>query len=123
MSTLARYPDGRSQNFIFPRREFFQKVAAATLPFLVPPKPSVMPPLKGRPLPEFWFGELVSFCWNDENTEQPHSETGEIIGVTWDPRENQWEYAVTWLSSTAYPMDSYPIYDGNFVTAGEICKL
>lgn len=75
------------------------------------------------PKPEYWFGDSVSFCWNDEITEQPYSETGEIIGVAWNPRENYWEYAVVWVSSTAYPQFEYPIFDGGFLTAGEVCKL
>ena len=75
------------------------------------------------PKPEFWFGDSVTFCWNDETAEQPFSETGEVIGVAWNPRENFWEYLVVWVSSTAYPASSYPIFDGNFVTAGEVCKL
>jgi hypothetical protein len=123
MSTLTRNPNGQSQGFTFSRRELFQKVAAVTLPPVLLSKPCAVPPLKGRPLPEFWFGELVSFYWVDENTEQSQSETGEIVGAVWDCRENCWEYAVTWLSSTAYPAHSYPVYDGGFVTAGEICKL
>ena len=123
MSTLTRQPDGRSQDLTFSRRELFQKVAAVTLPFAVLPKLSLVPPLKNRPLPEFWFGDCVNYCWVDENTEESHSETGEIVGAVWDSRENCWEYAVNWLSSTAYPADSYPVYDGGFVTAGEVCKL
>jgi hypothetical protein len=105
------------------RREFLQTAVSTPLLFLVPPKPSGVPPLKNRPSPEFWFGELVSLCWNDEDTEQPYSETGEVIGVVWNPRENYWEYSVTWLSSTVYPSSNYPLYDGTFLTAGEICKL
>ncbi len=113
---------GRSQDFTFSRRELFHK-AAATLPFLVLSKPSIAEPLKDFPVPEFWFGDRVSFCWNDEDTEQPYSETGQVIGVTYDPRENKWEYAVIWLSSTTYSQDDYPIFDGNFVTAEELCKV
>ena len=123
MPHLDDHPCRRSQGFTFPRRELFQKVAAVALPFAVLPKPSAVPPLTGRPLPEFWFGELVSFYWNDEDTEQPYSETGEVIGVVWNPRENCWEYNVTWLSSTVYPSSNYPLYDGNFLTGEELCKL
>ena len=123
MSTLARYPDGQSQNFTFCRREFFEKLAAVALPSVLLIKPSAVPPLKGRPSPEFWFGDRVSYFWIDEKTEESHSETGEIVGAVWDSRENCWEYAVIWLSSTAYPADSYPVYDGGFVTAEEVCKL
>jgi hypothetical protein len=123
MSTLTRHPHGRSQHLTFSRRELFQKVAAVALPFAVLPKPSVVPPLKNRPVPDFWFGDRVSFCWVDEETKELNSETGEIVGAVWDSREDSWEYAVNWLSSTTYSADSYPIYDGGFLTAGEICKL
>lgn len=105
------------------RREFLQGVALTPLPFLVPRVRSVVPPLKDRPSPDFWFGDLVAYCWVDEETKESHSETGEIVGAVWDSREDSWEYAVNWLSSTTYPADSYPIYDGSFMTAGEICKL
>ncbi|MEG3960133.1 hypothetical protein [Microcoleus sp. herbarium2] len=125
MTFTADRPSGRSQDFTFSRRKLFQRVVATTLPLAVLPKPCAVPPLKNRPLPEFWFGELVSFYWNDEDSDtlQPYSETGEVIGVIWNPREGYWEYTVTWLSSTAYPQSEYPLYDGNFLTGEELCKL
>lgn len=105
------------------RRKFLRTAVSTPLLFLVPPKPSVVPPLKDRPSPEFWFGDRVIYCWVDEDTKESYSETGEIVGAVWDSREDSWEYAVNWLSSTTFPADSYPVYDGTFVTAGEICKL
>jgi hypothetical protein len=94
-----------------------------------------MPPLEDRqqgrsqlftfsatPKPEFWFGERVDFFWNDEDSGDRHSETGEIVGVAWNFLEQEWQYIVIWLSSTADPDGNYPIFDGNFVTAEVICK-
>ncbi|MEG3923094.1 hypothetical protein QUA07_28865 [Microcoleus sp. T3_A4] len=74
------------------------------------------------PKPEFWFGDAVTFCWTDENTGTEYLERGEVCGVAWNQPENCWEYIVTWLSSTAYPASDYPIFDGNFVTAGVLWK-
>ncbi|PHX53148.1 hypothetical protein CP500_023055 [Tychonema bourrellyi FEM_GT703] len=80
-------------------------------------------PLPGVCQPEFWFGELVDFCWIDEISGQSHSERGQVIGVVWNPTEKEWEYRITWLSSTAYPGDDYPICDDNLVSAEVLCKL
>lgn len=124
------------QSFAFSRRELSGKLLAIGAAFLLPQSQSQFsspsPELKRRsqlfafteaPEPEFWFGDRVSFCWNDEDSEEPYSETGEVIGVVWNPRENYWEYSVTWLTSTIYPSSNYPLYDGNFLTAGELCRL
>jgi|GEM_PF-2000717 len=75
------------------------------------------------PSPEFWFGDFVDFCWRDERTGEPHSETGVVVGVAWNHTDREWDYIVTWLSSTAYPQAQYPIFDGNFVAEGVLCKL
>ena len=75
-----------------------------------------------NPAPEYWFGEFVDFCWTDENTGEPHSETGVIVGVAWNNADRAWEYIVTWLSSTAYPEDNYPISDMNFVAEDILCR-
>jgi hypothetical protein len=134
MSFLGRLSGTDLQSFAFSRRELSGKLLAIGAALLLPQSQSLSfsPELKRRsqifsfteaPEPEFWFGDRVSFCWNDEDTEQPYSETGEVIGVVWNPRENYWEYSVTWLSSTVYPSSNYPLYDGNFLTGGELCKL
>jgi hypothetical protein len=72
--------------------------------------------------PKYWFGEFVDFCWIDENSGEPHSETGVVVGVAWNNADREWEYIVTWLSSTAYPEDNYPISDMNFVAENILCK-
>lgn len=72
------------------------------------------------PNPEYWLGEFVDFCWVDENTGEPHSETGVIVGVVWNQRE--WQYMVVWLSSTASPDGNYPIFNEELVPGEVLCK-
>lgn len=122
MSPIDGCLSWRSQGFTFSRRELFQKVAAVTLPFVVLSKPSVVPPLTGRPLPEFWFGERVSFRWVDENTGQPHSESGVVVGAVWNHIDQEWQYMVTWLSSTIDPDGNYPIFSEELVPEETLCK-
>jgi hypothetical protein len=74
------------------------------------------------PTPEYWFGDFVDFCWNDENSGEPHSETGVIVGIAWNSADREWEYIVTWLCSSAYPEGNYPISDMNFVAEGILCR-
>lgn len=74
--------------------------------------------------PEFWFGEFVDFCWKDEITGQPHSETGVIVGVIWNQVEREWQYVVAWLSSTVeYGDDHYPIFSQEFVPGEVLCRI
>lgn len=113
--------EGRSQKLTFSRRQLLQKIASAALLFFVP-RPQIFSFCQ-TPKPEFWFGDTVGFRWNDEITGDEYSETGEIVGVAWNSSENQWEYRVTWLSSTAYPADVYPCFEGNFVPAEVLCKI
>ena len=97
------------------RRQFLISLCIPAIrPAIAPP---VKSPLPGIPKPEFWFGEKVKFQWIDENSGKHHTEVGEIAGAIWNSPENQWEYAVTWLDSTASPAGEYPIFDGNLVTA------
>ncbi len=95
-----------------------------------------MPPLEDRPYwrsqlftfgvtipkPEFWFGECVDFCWTDENTKQPHSETGVVVGVVWNHKNQEWHYVVTWLSSTIDLDSNYPIFSEEMVSEEVLCK-
>jgi hypothetical protein len=131
MPTSARYPDGRSQHFTFFRRELFQKVAAATLPFLVLRKPSVVPPLEGRPLPEFNIGDLVAQDWLDE-FDKNATDFGEVIGLCYLPTgegilkngkgflDNSWTYYIYWTHSTCGPDVSFPCFDGEPSAAEEL---
>ncbi|MEG4484824.1 hypothetical protein [Microcoleus sp. D2_18a_B4] len=104
------------------RRQFLATMFTPVI-HLPPIAPAVKPPLPGIKKPEFWFGEKVEFTWTDENSGQFHTERGEIVGANWNQPDNQWEYAVTWLSSTAYPTDNYPIADSNFVTADILSRV
>ena len=65
----------------------------------------------------------MDFCWNDENSGEPHSETGVVVGVVWNQIERKWQYIVTWLASTIDPDGDYPISDMNFVVEENLCKL
>jgi hypothetical protein len=75
-----------------------------------------------NPAPEYWFGEFVDFCWTDENTGEPHSETGVVVGVAWNQESREWEYVVTWLSSSRHPEENYPIFDMHFVAEEVLCR-
>ncbi len=124
-------PDGRSQHFTFPRRELFQKVAAATLPFLVLRKPSVVPPLEGRPLPAFNIGDLVASDWVDEFDEDV-TDFGEVVGLCFLPKcesffrernclsANSWAYYIYWTHSTCGCDISFPCFDGEPIAVEEL---
>lgn len=86
-------------------------------------KPATNSPLPGIPRPEFWFGDAVAFNWIDETNGKHYTEQGEIVGANWNQPENQWEYLVTWHSSTAYPSTEYPIADGNFISADVLSRV
>jgi|SRR6476469_986736 len=100
------------------RRQFLSSMFAPAIA-----KPATQSPLPKAPKPEFWFGEKVEFCWVDETSGKHHTERGEIVGANWNQPENQWEYQVTWLHSTAYPSTKYPIFDGNLVTPDVLSKV
>ena len=104
------------------RRQFLATMFAPAI--AVPTKPATNSPLsRGASKPEFWFGEQVQFTWTDETSGKHHRETREIVGANWNHPEAQWEYAVTWLSSTAYPASEYPIFDSNLVTATVLSRV
>jgi hypothetical protein len=74
--------------------------------------------------PKYWFGEFVDFCWTDENSGEPHSETGIVVGVVWSQEAREWQYIVTWLSSTVeFDDDHYPIFSQEFVAEEVLCKV
>ena len=73
--------------------------------------------------PKYWFGEFVDFCWIDENSGEPHSETGVVVGVAWNNADREWNYIITWLASTIDPEGNYPISDLNFVAEEVLCKV
>ena len=104
----------------FPRRELLQKLASTALLFCVP-RPQLFSFCQ-TPKPKFWFGDSVNFCWNNENSGEPHSETGVVVGVAWNNADREWECIVTWLSSSTHPEGNYPISDMNFVAEEILCK-
>ena len=79
--------------------------------------------LPGVGKPEFWFGDRVQFRWIDETTGESHSECGEVVGVVRNFAEARWEYRVNWTSSTAYPNEDYPVYDGSLWTTDVLSKV
>ncbi len=124
MPTSARYPQWRSQDFTFPRRDLLQKVSSAVLPFLVLRKASsVVPPLERRPLPEFNIGDLVASDWLDEFDENV-TDFGEVVGLCYVPKHenylrdrkglvvNTWAYYIYWTHSTCGCEFSFPCFDG-----------
>lgn len=78
--------------------------------------------LSATPKPNFWFGESVDFCWNDEATGEPRAETGIVVGVAWNHSDPSWEYVITWISSTVPDDTNYPIYSGEFVPEKTLSK-
>lgn len=78
--------------------------------------------LSATPKPKFWFGENVDFRCNDETTGEPRTETGIVVGVAWNHSDPSWEYIVTWISSTVPDFAHYPIYSGEFVPEGTLCR-
>jgi len=105
MPTSARFPDGRSQHFTFPRRELLQKAAALASLCLLPKSQ----PTSLYPSPEFKIGDLVAQDWEPNDDEAPEFATdfGEILGMRWIPEPdsycsvaNTWVYFVRWTHST-----------------------
>ena len=107
------------------RRQFLSLFSLAGIPSAIAAtaiKPDCLFSFRQTPKPEFGFGDLVDFFWTDEVSNDRHSETGEVVGIAWNFREQEWEYRVVWLSSTAYPADFYPNSDDHLVSAEVLCK-
>jgi hypothetical protein len=128
MPISARYPDGRSQHFTFPRRELLQKVVALTSLCLLPKsQPSPFPS------PEFSIGDLVASDWEqDDDDDAPLSGTdfGQILGMRWVPEPdafslvtNSWVYYVRWTHSTSGDFDCYPCYEGEPTEAEDLRRV
>jgi hypothetical protein len=101
MPISARYPDGRSQHFTFPRRNFFQGLASVILPCLLSPQPVFSS--FGRSKPEFTIGDGVRAYWETEPGVF-RSEYGQVCGVCWHPGKQQWHYLIIWAE---YKFDEY----------------
>jgi hypothetical protein len=116
---------GRSQLFMFPRRDFLQKAVSAALPFLVPRSQPVDSFFGGRPLPQFKIGDLVVEDWLDEDDENA-TDFGEVLGIRWLPEghssfaANTWVYYIYWTHSTTGSTYCYPCYDGEATEADRL---
>ena len=112
MTLESDCPQRRSQEFTFPRRELFKKLASATLLHLV----LRFQPKYGQP--PFVIGDRVADHWIDEfGIEQ--IEYGDVMGVVWHPREQVWGYLVDWTSGNM-PASCYPCFDGHLVIRGDL---
>ena len=84
-------------------------------------------PVANAPLPKFWFSDLVSYVWLDEE-KNPQYEVGRVVGSVWNPLKKHWEYSVIWLASTFYIKsgtfavsgETYPSYDRELIYEDEI---
>jgi hypothetical protein len=94
MPISARYPQGRSQHFTLPRRNFLQGLALGVLPFL---RPQSVLSAFGRCKPEFSIGDGVRTSWEADGVSR--SETGQVVGLCWHPTHKHWEYLVVWGSA------------------------
>lgn len=97
--------------------------------FAIAPRPAELQevsPVPKAPLPKFWFGDLVSYVWLDEEN-NPQDEFGRVVGPVWHPLKRHWEYAVVWLTSTRYigryPGDTYPSYDHELIHEDKIQQV
>ena len=112
MPISARYPDGRSQVFTFPRRELLQRLVGVALPFLVlrtQPKYGQSPFVIGDRVADHWIDEFDKEC----------IEYGNVCGVCWHPDEQEWAYSVEWTSG-GMPDSCYPCFDGNLLVGGDL---
>jgi hypothetical protein len=84
---------GRSQYFTFDRRNFLQGLASVVLPSLAcRPQPLT---LFRHCKPKFTIGNKVCTSAVYE-TGELWSEQGEVVGLCWHPKNQQWEYLVFW---------------------------
>jgi hypothetical protein len=95
MPMAARYPQGRSQDFTFARRNFLQGLASAILPFFMS-RPQSLAPL-GYGKPKFSIGDGVRASWEAEPGVF-QSEVGQVVGTCWHPTKHRWEYLIVWAN-------------------------
>ena len=93
MPTSARYPQGRSQHFTFPRRNFLQGLASFVLSSLLRPQPVLTASESCKP--DFSIGDKVQLSWEAEPGVF-QTENGEVVGICWHPVNQQWEYLIIW---------------------------
>ncbi|MEG4576316.1 hypothetical protein QUA56_27130 [Microcoleus sp. N3A4] len=129
----ARYPNGRSQHFTFPRRELLQKVVSVALLFAIKPATEPAKPVAESvekdypyPAPAFSIGDKIRSPWLDEDLddedaegEEVEDELGEVMGVCWHPRRHCWEYLVNWTGGSASEI-CYPCFDENMISGNDL---
>ncbi|MEG5176278.1 hypothetical protein [Microcoleus sp. B3-D7] len=139
MPHSADCPEGRSQHFTLPRRDFLQKTALAALPFIflrpqpTAASPSSQPdtatPLSKYPLPQFNIGDLVAQDWepNDDDAPEFATDFGEILGMRWIPEPdsycsiaNTWVYYIRWTHSSCPGCLPEPYCDGELTLAADL---
>jgi hypothetical protein len=94
MPISARYPQGRSQDFTFARRNFLRGLAVGILQFF---RLQSVPSAFGLCKPEFSIGDGVRTSWEADGVSR--SETGQVVGLCWHPTHKHWEYLVVWGSA------------------------
>jgi hypothetical protein len=111
MTSLNDRPQGRSQHLTFPHTRKFV-LGWGGLVNATPPK---------LPRPEFFIGDLVFDRWTDE-FDKDRIEYGEILGMSWHPREKTWVYLIEWTSGEG-PDFLYPCFDEHLVIGGDLRRV
>lgn len=119
MPHSADCPEGRSQEFTFPRRELLQRLASAALLYLLPHRQLGAPTLDGRALPEFKLGDLISCDWTDSEFCENYTEFGEIVGACRLP-DDSWVYYINWTHGTSSDDFQYPCFETEPTTADRL---
>lgn len=96
-------------NFACSRRELPGKLLAIAGAFLLPERQSVNSALEKYPRAEFAIGDKIADHWIDEFNNET-IEYGEICGVCWSPREQDWLYSIEWTHGEM-PGQYYPCFD------------
>jgi len=118
-------PEGRSQLFTLPRRDFLQKAASVASLCLLPK--TQLRPL--YPSPEFSIGDLVAQDWepDDDDASEFATDFGEIMGMRWIPEPdgycsvaNTWVYYIRWTHSSCPGIFLEPYSDGEFTLPSDL---
>ena len=97
----------------FPRRELFQKLASVALLLLVSRSKSAFTIPQKYPAPKFAIGDQIFSPYEDGDEDEDEDgipEFGEVMGVCWNPRNEECEYIINWTSGSSYDW-MYPVFD------------
>jgi len=120
MSLIGRLSSSSSQNFACSRRELPGKLFAIGAALLLPERHSANLTLEKYPKAQFAIGDKVADHWIDEFNNET-IEYGEICGVCWSPREQDWLYSIEWTHG-GMPGQYYPCFDER-LTMGDGLRL